>query len=459
MKSLRVRLTIAIVLITLAASTIVGIGLRSYTQREFSEFLEVEAEFEAVEFPDLREVERQLGAGATDQAAKRLQDLAGDERMILLGPNGELLADTAPRGERIRFQDGELELVASVPAGAGEKQRNETIRLRGGLPLRDGSRQVGTLFALPGRTDVGPAEPASGFRRKISGAHAVGVAVATLLALIIALLLSRRIVGPVESLTGAAARLARGDLSQRVQVESADEIGTLGRTFNQMAESLERQEQARRAMTGDVAHELRTPLTHLRCKLESVQDGLVQPDRALVDELHGEIVHLGRLVDDLQELAQAEAGRLPLYPARVGVAAVLGEVVRALPSDDVRIATADALPAVHVDPDRLRQVLRNLLENAMRHGGGGPILLEAARDGDTIAIQVVDEGPGIPDDQLDRVFDRFYRTDPSRARDTGGAGLGLAIARQLVEAWGGELDAERGRDRGAAFRFTVPISV
>jgi signal transduction histidine kinase len=302
--------------------------------------------------------------------------------------------------------------------------------------------------------------PEIGFARRVGLAHGVGVLVATALAFVIALVFSNRILGPVESLTLAARRLEGGDLGQRVEVRSRDEIGQLSGSFNAMAESLERQELSRRNMVSDIAHELRTPLTHLRCRIESVQDGLIVADPQLLDGLHAEIVHLSRLVDDLQELALAEAGRLQLYPVEADLASLARQVVTALPAaggPEVRLEIADGLRPIHIDVDRFRQVLRNLLENALRYGAtGGHVVVRLLGSPAALRCEVEDDGAGIAPEHLDRVFDRFHRTDPSRDRQTGGVGLGLAIARQLVLAWGGTIGVESEPRRGATFWFTIP---
>lgn len=196
--------------------------------------------------------------------------------------------------------------------------------------------------------------------------------------------------------------------------------------------------------------------------MESVQDGLLPTDDALIGELHGEIVHLGRLVDDLQELALAEAGQLPLYPSDVDLAAVSRQIVASLPeaagTPTVTLESDAGLPLGHVDVDRFRQVLRNSLENALRHGRqNGRVIVRATRRDDAIHFSIEDDGPGIPAEHQARIFDRFYRTDPSRDRATGGAGLGLAISRQLVLAWGGSIGIDSEPGHGATLWFTVPL--
>jgi len=287
-----------------------------------------------------------------------------------------------------------------------------------------------------------------------------------ILAILATALFARRILSPVEALTAAARRMERGDLAARVPEASRDELGALARAFNSMAESLERTEELRRKLVADVAHELRTPLTNIRCELEAIADGLTKPDAPALKSLLEEALLLQRLVDDLQDLALAEAGQLRLHAEAV----VLGdEVQRALglhaaraAATGVTLSTAipPALPGARADRVRLAQVLRNLLENAVTHTPrGGHVIVSARVEGTDVAVTVRDDGTGIAPEHLPHVFDRFYRADPSRARTTGGAGLGLAIVKQLVEAQGGRVRAESMPGAGSTFTFTLPAFI
>ncbi len=462
MKSLRARLTLAIVLVTLVASVVVGVGLGRFTTQEFQQFLEIETSIESVEVPDLTVLLSLLRTGDREAAESEIfamSQRAGGARLLLFGSDNERIADSAPEGETILLPDGRLDIIGSHEEGGG--RREERMSIRGGVVLGDPDEPLGTLFVLPAVDTAIEDDPEKGFTRRISRAHMIGVIVATGLALMIALILSGRILGPVEKLTRAARELEQGDMGQRVEVESRDEIGDLSRAFNSMAESLERQEAARRNMVSDVAHELRTPLTHLRCKLESVQDGLVITDKSLIDDLHFEIVHLGRLVDDLQELALAEAGRLPLYPTKADPASIARQVVAALPvvegGSSVTVELSGEPGPVHLDVDRFRQVLRNLLQNALLHGAeNGHVVVRLSERERCVCCEVQNDGPGIAPEQQQKIFDRFHRTDPSRDRATGGAGLGLAITRQLVLAWDGTIGVDSEPGHGATFWFTIP---
>jgi signal transduction histidine kinase len=232
-----------------------------------------------------------------------------------------------------------------------------------------------------------------------------------------------------------------------------------------MAGNIEQQEQLRRNMVGDVAHELRTPLTNLRGYLEAVRDGLISPDNALVDNLYEETMLLNRLVADLHELAQAEAGQLTLVrtatPLREVVELAVGILQPQAAAKEIRLSVdiPEALPDVNIDRERIGQVLRNLLSNALAHTpSGGEIGVAAKQVEGFVEVSVRDTGEGIAPEHLPHVFDRFYRVDRSRTRQTGGYGLGLAIVKQLVQAHGGVITAESEVGRGSIFRFSVPVN-
>jgi signal transduction histidine kinase len=292
-----------------------------------------------------------------------------------------------------------------------------------------------------------------------------GGLIAIAIALIMTFSLSRRILAPIQTLTSTARRLGQGDLSQRVEVHDKGEVGELAQAFNSMASDLERAEQLRRNITADVAHELRTPLSNIQGYLEAVQDGVIKPDAATILSLHEEAALLSRLVDDLQELSLAEAGELKLAFQAENIAELIKQTVAATQAQAAAkgvlssIDLPDKLPPVNIDRHRIGQVLRNLLENAAAHTDkGGSITVTAAQQGDWVEVSVADTGQGIPAEDLPNIFERFYRVDKSRARATGGSGLGLTIAKRLVEAHGGKIKAQSKRGKGSRFSFTVPLA-
>ncbi|MEU1225513.1 ATP-binding protein [Streptomyces sp. NPDC005828] len=290
---------------------------------------------------------------------------------------------------------------------------------------------------------------------------AAGVAAAVLAC---ALLLGRAVLRPVRALTAASRGLGEGDLGRRVPASGKDEIGELGRSFNRMADSLQDSEERQRRLVGDIAHELRTPLANLRGYLEALQDGVLEADAELFDSLHEEVLLQQRIVDDLQDLALAEAGALtyhrrPLdarelveacrtaHSARAAAAGVALEVTGAGPGT-VRL---------HGDPDRLRQALGNLVGNAVRHTApGGGVRLELEERDERVRIAVRDTGSGIPAADLPHLFDRFWRADAARGRATGGSGLGLSIARQIVADHHGAVEVASEVGVGSVFTVVLP---
>ena len=281
--------------------------------------------------------------------------------------------------------------------------------------------------------------------------------------ILLVLLLSRRVLGSIGSLTAAARSLGGGNLSSRVNVKGNDEIAELGHAFNAMADALEDSERQRRGMVSDVAHELRTPLANIQGHIEAMQDGLLQPDADTLDTVHQQTLYLNRLISDLSLLAQTEARELRLQLEPESIADIAARVAASFrpraDAQSVRLNTelSDGLPMLNLDRLRIEQVIGNLVDNAIRHTPpGGTVTIAAIPHNDGARVTVADTGPGISADALPHVFDRLYRVDPSRDRATGGTGLGLTIARQLVEAHGGTVWAESEPGVGSRFGFDLP---
>ena len=287
------------------------------------------------------------------------------------------------------------------------------------------------------------------------------VVVAALASVILAVVLARMLARPLAEVGGAARRIAEGDYAARVPREGPEELASLADSFNQMAASLERQEVMRRDFIANAAHELRTPLTNLQGYLEALRDGVIVADRATYDSLWDEAERLVRLSHSLDALAEGDAATSP--PALVEldlVAAIRAALELAQPTFDrahlrVTAELPDRLPA-RANPDHLAQVLGNLLSNAARYTpAGGTVTVRAERRASDLLVSIANTGEGIPADDLDRVFERFYRVEKSRDRARGGAGIGLAIVKQLVEASGGRVGAESS-DGQTRFWFSLP---
>ena len=363
-------------------------------------------------------------------------------------------------GERIILVDGKKRVVAD----SGRKLTGQTAGQNWAGPaavILYRGKPVGTLYADPfGHREELQRE---NFLSSVNRSLLLAALIAGLIAVLFTLALSRRIVEPIEALTAAARKMGKGDLTQRVEVRSKDEVGELAQAFNSMADGLARLEQLRRNMVTDVAHELRTPLSNIRGYLEALQDGVVTLSPELIDSVHEEVMLLNRLVDDLQELALADAGQLKLVRRPVALTDLVGQVVSLLQSQatpkgiTIKTDLPPDLPTVDADPSRVGQIIRNLLTNALTYTPpGGEITVRARDAGSEIEVSVRDTGTGISPEHLPYVFERFYRADKSRTRTTGGSGLGLAIVKQLVEAHGGRVWVESTVGKGSTFTFTLP---
>ncbi|MEV6302525.1 ATP-binding protein [Actinoplanes sp. NPDC051861] len=289
-------------------------------------------------------------------------------------------------------------------------------------------------------------------------------AVVAVLVIAGALLISRRVLSPIGTLTTAARRLAGGERGGRVPDDGRDELAELARAFNQMTDSVRAAEENQRRLIADVAHELRTPLANLRGYLEAMQDGVMEPSADLFASLHDEVILYQRIVDDLQELALAEAGALVYHRAPADLAELM-ETARtahraAADAAGVRLVVqADGPVVAEADADRIRQAVGNLVGNALRATPeGGSIFLYAGSAGDRAVLRVRDTGAGIAPEHLPLVFDRLWRADPARGRDTGGSGLGLAIVRQIIRDHGGEVSVRSTLGEGTTFALTLPMT-
>lgn len=441
--SLRLRLLLTTILVVLVAVSVTAFVAARRTTGEFQRYVEHGGAMRYRRFAPLltNSYMANQGWGGIQPEVERLGQITG-QRIVVADAQGRIVGDS----ERT---------LISKSVGAYWPPPASNILV--------GEARVGALYVDPIPPGLNEADVA--FLSAVRRSLLLGAAIACLVAVVVTLGLSSRIVRPVEQLTAAAWRMERGDLTARVQVHSRDEIGQLAHAFNAMADSMARQEQLRRNMVSDVAHELRTPLTNLRGYLEAVRDGLLQPDASLVDNLYEETMLLSRLVADLQDLAQAEAGQLTLMRQPVSLAAIVERSVAASrPQADakgliMRVHVPVDLPQVEADPERIGQVLRNLLHNALAHTPpGGEITVVARARDQGVEVAVRDTGTGIDPEHLPHVFDRFYRVDKSRSRQTGGAGLGLAIVKQLVLAHGGTVGVESKPGQGSTFTFTLPIA-
>ncbi|HEX2060739.1 MAG TPA: ATP-binding protein [Thermoanaerobaculia bacterium] len=426
-RSLKWRLAIATALIIAAVVIASGVFSTVTVKRQFDQFL---LEQRSV---DLRGTVSLIRAMPKLEDALRLVHARSGHRTVVVDANDRVVLRYPPELNAYQIAvRGEDLTLHRVTEG-----RNETLLLRAKPVQLDDGRKV---FLLPPRD--GRNAPRA-FRIRTSRVLLGGLVAAALLAVAVMITVFRRVFRPVEALTAGARSLASGKLETRVAIRGDDEVAELGRAFNSMAEALERNERARRNMVSDVAHELRTPLTSIRVQLEAAQDGVVEPDAKFLASLAEDAATLARLVDDLQQLSLADAGQLRLELADVEAADLVERALSGLARPGILI-THDAEPGLvlRADARRIVQVVRNLLVNALAYARTS-IHVSAARVDGGVEIRVMDDGPGVAEQHVERIFDRFYRADASRSRATGGAGLGLAIARQLVELHGGTIRYER----------------
>jgi signal transduction histidine kinase len=400
------------------------------TRLEFHTFLNArEPSAAAVAIPARLE-EWRRSAGSWNGVRETLEDPDGDHLRIELGRGG-------PRG------------AASL------------IDVRGaGTPLRDAAgAEAGRVYVLPPFRTRG--DRRQRFLVSMRRSLLLAAVLAILSAIILSLLPTRALLRPVRKLTEVARALERGDWSQHVSIHSRDEIGELGSAFNSLAGTLARNEQLRRDLVDDVVHELRTPFTNIRCHLEAMLDGLAEPNHDTLASLHEETLLLNHLIDDLRDLSLAEAGQLNLSLEPCAIRPELERVVVYTPAAAAKgIGITLEAPfdgvEVYADPARLAQILRNLLSNAIRHTqSAGRITVRARGEKSGVAIEVEDNGSGIAAEHLPHIFERFYRADRSRRRQSGGAGLGLSIVKRLTEAHGGAVTVASKPGEGT--RFTVHL--
>jgi two-component system OmpR family sensor kinase/two-component system sensor histidine kinase BaeS len=368
---------------------------------------------------------------------------------------------TQPRWRDFRLADARGRIVGD-PGGApgGAAARGQ---LRRGLPIEVDGQVVGYLLPMARVLAALRLDPRQvAFLLRVRVILAGGGLAALLAAGIVGGLLFRSIVHPLRQLTAASRAIAGGDLSARAPVAGQDEVAQLAASFNQMAESLARAEEARRNQTADVAHELRTPLTVVQGTLEAILDGVYPADQENVQAALAQVRTLSRLVEDLRLLALADAGQLRLQKGPLDLAAFLRQVVEAHQprarerGATLALVTPPALPLVMADRERLVQVMGNLLANGLRYASpGGQVTVRVADRGREVEVAVADDGPGVPAEDLPRLFERFWRGDAARRQGAGGSGLGLAIARHVVEAHGGRIWAQSTPGGGLTVAFIL----
>jgi two-component system OmpR family sensor kinase/two-component system sensor histidine kinase BaeS len=365
------------------------------------------------------------------------------------GRNFLLLADVTGR---IVFDNGQHRVGAAL--NPPERDAATALQSQG--------QTIGYLIITPG--PIGGLRPIEQtFIDHVRNNLLLAGLIATLIGVVLGITFSRTLTRPLNRLAAAARSIAAKDLTQRVQPTGSIEVADVGHAFNEMADSLQKAEELRRNLVADVAHELRTPLSVMQGNLTGQLDGVFPLNLEEAARLYDQTRLLSRLVDDLRELAQAEAGQLQLNIGTIDLKPIIESTVGAfngLANEKQMKLITDIpidLPAVKVDAERFVQVLGVLLNNAVRHTtANGTLTIRASASASNVEVSVSDTGEGMAPAELPYVFDRFWRGDKSRARETGGSGLGLAIAKQLIEAQGGQIGVESQLGQGSRFWFKLP---
>ncbi len=334
--------------------------------------------------------------------------------------------------------DANQQVVAGPPVAGREGENRRPVEMDG--------ETIGWLVQLPPAR--APDDSDNRFQARQENATSVIVGLSALLAAIVSILLARIFLAPVRSLAGATQRLAAGDYTTRVQPGANDELGQLAEDFNRLANTLEKNEQLRRSMVADISHELRTPLAVLRGEIEALEDGVRPLTPDTLASLQAEVLMLNKLIDDLHELSLADEGALTYRMADVDLEALIVSATHLFRERlrakrlELSLELTPRTPEVRGDPQRLRQLLTNLLENALRYTDpGGVVTVRLGAEHGRVRLDILDSAPGVPDDALPRLFERLYRVDASRSRESGGSGLGLTICQRIAEAHGATIEA------------------
>ncbi len=459
MRSLRLRLLLTVAAVSVVTLAGVGVFSARTTTLDLQKIVGPASKVDAASLvPTLEAAYRLRGSWSNVEAVLVDLEARTGERYVLLSPHSEMVASSDPSLASMRSsidRAGRLDLTATSAGGAAsalvlDVPKTALRNPRGSI--------VGFLYVLP-KPDLGlplQESQAEDINRRLW----IAIFIAAIAATVAAFVLSAQILRPIEALIRASRRLAARDLGVRIATPGVDEIGTLGRSFNAMADELEHLDQLRKDMVADIAHELRTPLTHMRARIEAIQDGRLPADSSTLSALHADALQLVRLVSDLQDVGLADAGRLRLSREPVDIGPVVRTAVETLGRDGVDARIPNKLPSVLADPARVRQVIDNLLVNAKAHvHPGGTIRVTCEISDRCVRVVVHNDGARLAEAELTRIFERFYRTDKSRSRLTGGAGLGLTIVKQLVEALGGWVHAENTDDpEGVSVTFALPIA-
>jgi two-component system sensor histidine kinase BaeS len=440
------KLILAFLLVSLFGIIIIVAFTRIATDREFNKFINDRYKADLVTQLENYYTEHRTWDGIEQSFAH----FGGDRSR----PN-----DNHPLFFSIADSDGKI-IIAGIGHRAGVVVSAD--ELKGGDQIQVNNKTVGILL-LNTPLNRNPLE--NEFLRRLNDSVFLSAFGAVFLALILGAILSRTVTRPIRELTLATHAMANGNLDQQVPVRSRDEIGELAAAFNKMSSDLTRSFNLRKQMTADIAHELRTPLSLIIGHAEGVHDGVLKPTRENFEIIREEAERLEHLVNDLRTLSLADAGELTLNFQLLDINKLLSDIhTHYLYQFNQKRVTLDVEPAsvilkANLDPTRFSQVLTNILDNALHYAPeGGRVVIATRQNEDRVEVAIQDNGPGVTAEEATRIFDRFYRVDPSRTRDDGGSGLGLAIAKSIVEMHKGKIWAESEKGKGVKVIIQLPMT-
>jgi signal transduction histidine kinase len=460
-RSISLKITFVLVLISLIGAVIAGLYVEYNTRKAFESFVQDQDQSVLVNalIEHYQERESWQGVNRVFMETQLLSSRAANQRSSGNQPQGR--ENNPPF--LITNPAGLIMAGGTNPAGLVPGDRINPAEYEKGTELTLEGETIGWL--VPIHFSNPRNNPNQGFINTVRQALLVSALITLAVALTLGGFLIRSFTRPIRQLVEATDVIAEGELGYTVEVESRDELGSLAQSFNRMSADLKQADQARRQMTADIAHDLRTPLSVISGYTEALQDGKLSGSSEMYQVMHQQAAQLNVLIEDLRTLSLLDAGEFDFNPRNLQVGDLIETTAAAFRGSGLEKQTAiqldidNDLPAIDLDPVRFRQVLENLISNALKAvPDGGQITLSAEHKTDQIFIEVRDDGPGIPPQDLPHIFDRFYRVDKSRTDSGSSSGLGLAIARKLVEAQGGEIGVSSAVGQGTVFRIVFSVN-
>ncbi len=458
MRSISVKITLVLIVVSLIGALFTSFYIQNRTQKAFDAFIQDQDQQLLVEAL----TEHYLIYGSWENAQIVFQKVFPGITNINQGENtgGNTPGNNAPF--ILTSPDGEIQDTSPGSRGPKPGSSIPIEDIEKGIPLKVEGKLVGWL--VPAANQRAHNNNQQNFLGTVQQGLIISSIVTLLIALSLGGFLIQSFTRPIRKLAGATEKVAGGELGFQVDVDSKDELGKLASSFNSMSADLEKSDLARKQMTADIAHDLRTPLTIMQGYTEAMSEGKMAGSQEIYQVMHQQAKHLNYLIDDLKTLSLLDSEELAFQIQNIDPSYILQQVESAFTplarekGIDFSLITNQKLPRLDLDPDRLTQILGNLISNAIQVlSSGGEIEISASQEGENLLLKIADNGPGISDENLPLIFDRSFRADKSRASENGSSGLGLAITKKLVEAQGGSISVESNVGSGTTFLIVFPI--